>query len=569
MCNEQNLLSPFWKKAFCPFPACREALCWMLLFLCWLGQERPVSASKGCQKRLEQLERSFYKDRTSERRREVLLRLRKLFAKKGRLCWGEAQAAAMAGQLSPWVLQVGKELRLHLLGQAVNHYALAVQWSRRGSRQGKRYQKELRRAQQRFEEYVAKSRRWKREAVSRDKNKVARGGLIIEPVLAPVLFAFDKDAISSPGEALLQSMKKLLRPLLQVKGVTCELTGHTDNVGSASYNLKLSRRRAQSVRSFLLAKGLPGSRFQIRWRGKSNPVATNSTAEGRALNRRVEFRLIRATAQRPPRQRRRSPRSYALLVGISRYKRINSLTWPAHDVERMRKVLPLYGFPRQQTVVLKNEKATKEAIVAQLEWLRRVSLPGDRVLFYFGGHGSQVPDQDGDEPDNKDETLAPYDASPAGHTHLRDDWLALWTQELKSRKLLLIFDSCFSGGASRGGGKNKQEQARYWPNPAVQHLGSSKSKARKIMILPRSPAYVLLAASQANERAWENHSLRGGIFTLALVRALKKLRRHRKSTFATLWQQIERQRMQPIFRLYRSRQHPLLLGDRDKPLLFR
>lgn len=68
--------------------------------------------------------------------------------------------------------------------------------------------------------------------------------------------------------------------------------GHTDGIGSDSYNMELSRRRAESVVNYLVSQGVERSRLEIVPFGKSAPVATNDTAEGRAMNRRVEIKLI-------------------------------------------------------------------------------------------------------------------------------------------------------------------------------------------------------------------------------------------------------------------------------------
>ena len=66
--------------------------------------------------------------------------------------------------------------------------------------------------------------------------------------------------------------------------------GHTDGIGTVPYNLKLSHRRADAVRDYLLKHGIPAPRLETEGYGKSRPVETNDTPEGRAKNRRVELR---------------------------------------------------------------------------------------------------------------------------------------------------------------------------------------------------------------------------------------------------------------------------------------
>jgi OOP family OmpA-OmpF porin len=63
--------------------------------------------------------------------------------------------------------------------------------------------------------------------------------------------------------------------------------GHTDSVGNDDYNLKLSQRRADSVRKYLVDKGVPAARLEAKGYGEAQPVADNKTADGRAQNRRV------------------------------------------------------------------------------------------------------------------------------------------------------------------------------------------------------------------------------------------------------------------------------------------
>jgi OOP family OmpA-OmpF porin len=67
--------------------------------------------------------------------------------------------------------------------------------------------------------------------------------------------------------------------------------GHTDSVGTDAYNQGLSERRAMAVKDYLVGKGVDGSRLSSMGYGESSPVASNDTADGRALNRRVELNL--------------------------------------------------------------------------------------------------------------------------------------------------------------------------------------------------------------------------------------------------------------------------------------
>jgi outer membrane protein OmpA-like peptidoglycan-associated protein len=71
-----------------------------------------------------------------------------------------------------------------------------------------------------------------------------------------------------------------------------EIDGHTDTVGTQDYNLKLSQARAKTVRLYLHEKGIKMNRMTVDGFGFFKPVADNNTEEGRALNRRVEFKVL-------------------------------------------------------------------------------------------------------------------------------------------------------------------------------------------------------------------------------------------------------------------------------------
>lgn len=80
--------------------------------------------------------------------------------------------------------------------------------------------------------------------------------------------------------------------LQEFNSTLVDIVGHTDSTGSQSYNMQLSMQRATSVARALAQHGVDPRRFFVEGRGPANPVATNSTTEGRALNRRVEIRIV-------------------------------------------------------------------------------------------------------------------------------------------------------------------------------------------------------------------------------------------------------------------------------------
>lgn len=117
-------------------------------------------------------------------------------------------------------------------------------------------------------------------------NKVEVGSRII---LKNIFFDFDKATLRPESAAELDRLYKLLN---DVPTLRIEISGHTDNIGSAVYNQKLSEERAGAVVDYLIRKGVNPVRLTYKGYGKEQPIATNETEEGRQMNRRTEFRVL-------------------------------------------------------------------------------------------------------------------------------------------------------------------------------------------------------------------------------------------------------------------------------------
>jgi len=109
-------------------------------------------------------------------------------------------------------------------------------------------------------------------------------GLIVN--ISDVLFDFNKYTLQ-PGAR--EKMAKVSGILLAYPGLKIQLEGHTDSIGTDEYNMKLSQQRADAVRDYLIAQGVPASTVSALGMGKANPVASNDTAAGRQRNRRVDM----------------------------------------------------------------------------------------------------------------------------------------------------------------------------------------------------------------------------------------------------------------------------------------
>jgi OOP family OmpA-OmpF porin len=112
---------------------------------------------------------------------------------------------------------------------------------------------------------------------------------------ADAFFDFDKSVLKPEGKAKLDDL------VSKVKGINLEViiaVGHTDSVGSDAYNQKLSVRRSEAVKAYLVSKGIEKNRVYTEGKGEKQPVADNKTAEGRAKNRRVEIEVVGTRASK-------------------------------------------------------------------------------------------------------------------------------------------------------------------------------------------------------------------------------------------------------------------------------
>ena len=106
---------------------------------------------------------------------------------------------------------------------------------------------------------------------------------------ADVLFDFDKSILKNEGKNKLDDLAT------KVKAINLEVViaiGHTDSIGSDAYNQKLSVRRAESVKAYLVSRGVEPNRIYTEGKGEKQPVASNKTKDGRQKNRRVEIEVI-------------------------------------------------------------------------------------------------------------------------------------------------------------------------------------------------------------------------------------------------------------------------------------
>lgn len=106
---------------------------------------------------------------------------------------------------------------------------------------------------------------------------------------ADAFFDFDKSVLKPAGKAKLDDL------IAKVKGINLEViiaVGHTDSVGTDAYNQKLSVKRSEAVKAYLVSKGIEKNRVYTEGKGEKQPVASNKTKDGRSKNRRVEIEVV-------------------------------------------------------------------------------------------------------------------------------------------------------------------------------------------------------------------------------------------------------------------------------------
>lgn len=192
-----------------------------------------------------------------------------------------------------------------------------------------------------------------------------------------------------------------------------------------------------------------------------------------------------------------------------------------NDVDAIKALITSkFGFDDNNVVVLKDEAATRERILSEFNsHLIDSASPGDVSFFFYAGHGSQITNSKGGEPDLKDETIVPAD-SYKGIEDIRDKELArLYNKAIdKGIELTVISDSCHSGSLSRGLGIVKIRRLE----PVLDDIATPPDPGPK----PEERGALLIFAAQDYQAAGEQkdeNDYPHGVFSLALIRALQKV----------------------------------------------
>ena len=229
----------------------------------------------------------------------------------------------------------------------------------------------------------------------------------------------------------------------------------------------------------------------------------------------------------------------ALVIGIGTYATLPEkmfLEGPKNDVPLIVKLLKeKHGYADDSVRVLLDKDASRAAILASIdEWLVNGTKAGDRVYFYFSGHGLQVKDASGDEEDGLDEALSTFDiaAGDGDWTNvILDDEIDAMLAKLKDRAVSIVIDACHSGTISRSLSTkigDAMESARFLPRPFAKPVEEVKMRGLRIDVavvdkpdIAKQNGVEAWSAASSYQVAWDDTRLppeeRHGVFTLSYV----------------------------------------------------
>lgn len=273
---------------------------------------------------------------------------------------------------------------------------------------------------------------------------------------------------------------------------------------------------------------------------------------------------------------------WALLIGVNKYSKLGSryqLKGCVNDVELMAGILENnFNFPANQITLLRDENATRDGILQALDRLLENVMEDNIVLVHYSGHGSQVRDPEGDEPDGYDETIMPHDSGRHPHPNkdIRDDEIYNWLLRLteKTSFVTLIFDCCHSGSITRDAfGELERwvepddrplEELNLTPVTSEIARGASRDLGPSGW-LPLGKRYVLIAGCRDEESSYEHsvkqgvHRISHGALTYFLSQELNQV--SSGTTYRDVFERVSAQ-----VTAAKPRQHPQMEGARDREL---
>ena len=218
---------------------------------------------------------------------------------------------------------------------------------------------------------------------------------------------------------------------------------------------------------------------------------------------------------------------HALCIGINDYPGTqNDLSGCVNDANDWAAALAARGF---SVLRMLDSQATKAAMVAAMGGLVGKAVAGDTVAITYSGHGTWVPDQSGDEPDQRDEALCPWDIGQ-GKALLDDELHALLSTRATGVRIILISDSCHSGSVTRGNTSELDPgmpRARFLPPEAwMGDVDLPAAMPRRLAGgIARSGGDLLMAGCLDTQYSWDTrfNARPNGAFTYYALKTLAKV----------------------------------------------
>lgn len=231
----------------------------------------------------------------------------------------------------------------------------------------------------------------------------------------------------------------------------------------------------------------------------------------------------RLAAAEPPTDDGSQGTKRALLIGINKYKAVPKLQGSLNDIETMRQILiTRWGFSEKNITVVTDEGATRAGMLAALDQLAKEAGPNDTVYFHYSGHGSQVEDLNGDEPDDHlDETLVPQDGRTGDVRDITDDELDAIFARMRAKKAFIVLDSCHSGTATRSLDIRTRSIPQDFRVNIYKKAEEGKPKTRAIVPVVTS-RYVVMTGAASHQEALDGpvDGRYHGFFSYALSKSL-------------------------------------------------
>ncbi len=230
----------------------------------------------------------------------------------------------------------------------------------------------------------------------------------------------------------------------------------------------------------------------------------------------------------------------ALLIGVGKYQIPNrDLPGIDVDIELMQAAMARIGFKKEEIRVLQDETATLANIRSAVsEWLVEDVKADERIVLYFGGHGSRIKDLNSDEKDHVDEVLLAHDTklvnTESGRTLsnvIVDDEFAFWISKIPSKNILILVDACNSGTVTRSIklnnfslGVDTAIPKYFYYEDMPQGKNDSFIDEKAVRGLNKEGNYIALSAANDNEKALSTEQ--GSYFTLGVVDAINLAAKH-------------------------------------------